>query len=476
MKNLYSLLLIISSTVLLNSCAPKIDTSTNSSPSSSSSSTILSSAQPESGSKAIIDKKFLEEYRSSQNKVIELLNERVNAKNDQTKLEKIRQDLLKELPNFKEKVDLAAQMTKGTSSNARITELQKIITFDNLSKKDKVAELQSKLNLNDTELGNEKDKFGKKTKKALVEKIQDFEKELETLSEKDPNKTTSNSKKSPTVLGGKIEDLERKIIDLSWANTLLFLLGVLSIILASIVGTLLIFTWRWYQKDQLSPKNEIRKINNKLSSFNPEFEQDIQSEIDRQVQYKYRELLDKIEKLSRQVEASNRVQNVTYNPPDNFMSGRNDPSHYPPSLPASPSHTSSRGMIEPIPRPPRQPFFINEYNQDSSNFSSRYGVEEVLEEQSNIEGRRGGIVKTVNLSPAPRRRGAYWVFSQDNQYLVVPSDTVRIQEHNQEPVNAIFDYGNFNPNYSQLRLIEPAIVTKTAGGYQLVRKGRIEFA
>jgi hypothetical protein len=141
---------------------------------------------------------------------------------------------------------------------------------------------------------------------------------------------------------------------------------------------------------------------------------------------------------------------------------------------ANPNHSSR--SLNTLYSSPRQPSFINDYNQDSRSFYTKYVKTEVLEEEQNIEGRRSGRVRAVNLSIAPHRRGGYWVFDRENQLMLVPSSEVRINKFTEDTISAMFDYSDFSSNYRQIQLIEPAIVEpNAAGGYQLVRRRRIEF-
>lgn len=470
MKNWKLILLIISSIALLNSCWSN-KTSENSSPSP----TISPSTQP-SQSKVTIDPELLKKYQQSQNKLIELLNKRVKA--ERSERIKIGSQLLQELENFRSQISLIEEATKISESNPQIstsrTDLKNLISFTDLNNKEQVDKLQKKLKIKDEELGDEKGKFREKTKEALVEKIKLFGKELTNLS--NSNKPTSNP--SPSATQKPLTTETKAEADFDWINPLFSLLSSSILTLTTIC-----IAWRWYEKNESSPKNKITEINEKIEKLqlqNTDFHK-LEAGIDpsiykimhQEIESKCKFLSDKVDKLSRQIEEY-KVQNPNQNIPRNFTSGMNVTSHSSPSLAPVPSH-SNRNTLESTSRSPRQQSFINDYNQDSRNFFSRYQVEEVLEEQTNIEGRRSGIVKTVILNLAPRRRGAYWVINQDNQYLVVPSSEAQINEYNLDALSAVFSHNNFNPQYYKIQLIEPAIVQRTTGGYQLVSRGRIEF-
>jgi hypothetical protein len=486
MKNLRLIVLIFSSLVLLNGCLEREDTSSNPSPYPQTS----TSNTPATDSKAIVDNKFLEDYQKSQNKIVKLLKERASTKDNlenQSKIKINRQSLVNELPIFHKLINsISLNDIENQKKRDKIIELKEIIIFDNISVPEEVDKLQKKLNL--TNIGDEKGLYRQQTNTALVGKIEEFGTAVKSLATGSSKSTTTNlPSTSLTALEKKVVNLEKEIKGLQWANNLSLLIAALSIVLASMLIGLTIWTIRWYNKDESSPKNTIAKITNDSNPqridpnniYPSNTEQKLRNELEKQIKTKYEELSYKIHELSLSIRESNRLDNLNKdNYGDNSMPRAHTPVGHSRSLPpsSSPSASNNWSPIENTSRSPRQRSFVNEYNQDSRNFANRYGVEEVLEKQSNIEGRRSGVVKTVNLSLAPTRRGAYWVFSHENQYMVVPSaDAVRIQEHNQEPVNAIFDYSDFNPNYSSIRLIEPAIVTKNTGGYQLVSKGRIEF-
>jgi hypothetical protein len=486
MRNLHLIVLIFSSLVLLNGCGEREDTSSNLSPSPKTS----TSSTPATGSKAIVDNIFLEDYQKSQNKIVNLLNERANIKNNsknQSKIEINRQSLIDELQIFHGLINsISIDDINNQKKRDKITQLKEIIIFDSISNPTELEKLQKKLNLKN--LGDEKGLYGQQTNTALVGKIEKFGTELKSLATNNSGSTTASlTSTSLTALEKKVVDSEKEIKGLQWTNNLSLLISALSIVLASILIGLTIWTIRWYNKDESSPKNTIAKITNDSNHqridpnniYPSNTEQKLRNELEKQIKTKHDELSYKIHELSLSIRESNRLDNLNKdNYGDNSTPGAHTPTSHSLFLPASasPSASNNWNPIENTSRSPRQRSFVNEYNQDSRNFANRYGVEEVLEKQSNIEGRRSGVVQTVNLNPAPTRRGAYWVFSHENQYMVVPSaDAVRIQEHNQEPVNAIFDYSDFNPNYSYIQLIEPAIVTKNTGGYQLFSKGRIEF-
>jgi hypothetical protein len=469
MKNAKLILLVIVSIALLNSCggtSTEPNSVTTSSPVSSSPST-----QPNDKSKGTIDPKLLKEYQESQEKLVALLDKRVVKDSKQKVAQEIRDSLNKELINFNaalEKID----KTANKDIQDKIKSFRQIIYFKDLSgKTEDLKNLQQQLAVQGKDIGAEEAKFfGKKTSVALSEEIVKFGQELETYA-----KTTT-----PTPSPTASEKPKPAPTDSNWLGTLAAVLSVLSVIGSGIA----IYIAKNSTKkpitnsqqparnsNQSSSNLPVNRISPDRSTHPPSYEIDeLKTEINNLKERVLKEEHNNIN-LSAQVKL---LQQQNNNFPDNWQETRSN-DDYGESLNRSQRSISGHGVSTPPP-PPRQPAWIDEYNQNSRSFYTKYIKTEVLEEEQNIEGRRSGRVLTVNLSIAPQRTGGYWVFDQDNQLMLVPSSNLPINKHSQDTVKAMFDYSEFRSGYRKIRLIEPAIVESNAsGGYQLVHRGRIEF-
>lgn len=476
MKNAKLILLAIVSIALLNSCGR---TSTEQNPATSS--PVASSPSPQSidTPKVIIDPKLLKEYQESQKKLIQLLGQRIVKDSKQNPGDQIRDNLNKELINFNaalEKID----KTTNKDIQDKIKNFKQIIYFKDLSGKNSdLKDLQKRLMIQGKDIGAEDGKFfGKKTSVALSEEIVKFGQELETYAKATPQVTPTPSAPATVKLLNPPAD------NFNWLGTLAAVLSVLSAIGSGIaIYIAKNSTKKTKTNSQHSARNS-NQLSSNLSGSRGSFDRvDDQSfnEVDllrseinalradlQETKFNYTNLSERFNKLSQQ---------QTNNPASNYREQTRSNDDYGKDLNRDQrASTRDRYGVSTPPSPPPQPAWIDEYNQNSRSFYTKYVKTEVLEEEQNIEGRRSGRVLTVNLSIAPQRTGGYWVFDRDNLLMLVPSPEVRINKFSRDTIDAMFDYSDFSSNYRQIRLIAPAIVEpNAAGGYQLVRRGRIEF-
>ncbi len=471
MKNAKSILLVIVLIALLNSCkgtSTEPNSVTTSSPVAS-----ISSPQSNDKSKETLDPKILKEYQESQKKLIELLDKRVVKDSKQKVAQEIRDSLNKELTNFNaalEKID----KTANKDIQDKIKSFRQIIYFKDLSgKTEDLKNLQQQLAVQSKDIGAEEDKFfGKKTSVALSEEIVKFGQELEAYV-----KTTT-----PTLSPNASEKPKPAPTDSNWLGTLAAVLSVLSAMGSSIA----IYIAKNSTKKQTTNPQHLARNSNQLSSnlhgnrgssdrstHPPSYEIDeLTTKINNLEERVRKEELNNIN-LSTQIKLLQQQQNNNF--PDSYRQETSSNYGYGEFLNPSQRSMSGHGVSTPPP-PPRQSAWIDEYNQNSRSFYTKYVKTEVLEEEQNIEGRRSGRVLTVNLSIAPQRTGGYWIFDRDNQLMLVPSSELQINKFSRDTFDGIFDYSEFRSGYRKIVLIQPAIVEPNAvGAYQLVRRGRIEF-
>ncbi|WP_309732778.1 hypothetical protein [Chamaesiphon sp. OTE_75_metabat_556] len=473
MKNAGLILLTIVSIALLNSCggtSTEPNSVTTSSPVASSPST-----QPNDKSKGTIDPKLLKEYQESQKKLVVLLDKRVVKDSKQKVAQEIRDSLNKELTNFNaalEKID----KTANKDIQDKTKSFRQIIYFKDLSgATPDLKDLQGRLMIQAKDIGAEEGKFfGKKTSVALSEEIVKFGQELETYA-----KTTTQTPR-PTAS----EKPKPDPTDSNWLGTLAAVLSVLSAIGSGIAIYIAKNSTKKPTTNSQQPARSNNQLSSNLSGNRGSFDRvDDRSfnEVDRlrseinalrsdlqETKFNYTNLSERFNKLSQQQTnnaASNYREDTRFN--DDYGKDLNRDQR---------ASTRDRYSVSTPPSPPPQPAWIDEYNQNSRSFYTKYAKAEVLEEEQNIEGRRSGRVLTVNLSIVPQRTGGYWVFDQDNQLMLVPSSEVRINQFNRDTFDDMFDYSEFRSGYRKIVLSQPAIVEPNpAGGYQLVRRGRIEF-
>ena len=120
------------------------------------------------------------------------------------------------------------------------------------------------------------------------------------------------------------------------------------------------------------------------------------------------------------------------------------------------------------------PQWINTYNNNPSSLSRN--VTEVSETEESLSNRRIGSSQTVIL--AKKRRGNYWILTEGSYDYLVPSQNLRINQHNYKTVEALFECHHYHPDYSSdFQLLKPAVVYPLSGGqtWQLQEPGILQF-
>jgi hypothetical protein len=468
MKNAKLILLTIVSISLLNSCG-----GTSTKPNSSTSNSVASSPSTQTSDqpKVTIDPKLLKEYQESQKRLIELLGKRVVKDSKQKPDDKIRDNLNKELTNFNialEKID----KTTTKDIQDKVKRFKQIIYFQDLSgATPDLKDLQGRLMIQGKDIGAEEGKFFGSV--AISEEIVRFGQELETYARATPQPTLIPS--TPTKPVPPPED----------SNLLGTLAAVLSVLSAIGSGIAIYIAKNSPKRTKTNSQNSARsssQLSSNLPSSRGASDRSIHSP-----SYEIHELTTKINNLEERVrkeELNNTnllnqvklLQKQNNNSSDNYREETKSNDDYGKYLNQDRQAIRDRDSANTPPSPPPQPAWIDEYNQNSRSFYTKYVKAEVLEEEQNIEGRRSGKVLTVNLSIAPQRTGGYWIFDRDNQLMLVPSSEVRINKFSRDTIDAMFDYSDFSSGYRKIVLSQPAIVEPNpAGGYQLVHRGRIEF-
>ena len=376
-------------------------------------------------------------YKDLQTELIYLLGRRVEEKDPKKGIE-IGTRIMANLKQTNSSLDELAQLTPDDPTKKELSTLKSILSFTSLSDPTKIVKIQESLNLTDKSRV-----FDKLTYEALKAKIEATSKNIPSPSKN--TESNQNSDKSKDSDGNSATQE---------SNPTWFLPYLLSLLSTIGSGAAIFFVWKRNQKYQ-------EKSSTKLSTFKNE----VKSKLER-LEYQNSTLLTNINNQQISIESIRSSK----------VSTKQSPSHTENQSRQNVGTYSDREVVPVTPSPPpRQSSFVDEYNQDPNSFKNKRSVQEVGEEQQNIEGRRSGQIKTVNLTPMERRRGGYWVLSHERQQIIVPSADLRVNDFNRDTTESIFDCINFNTSYRKIILIQPAIVETISGGYQVVSKGRIEF-
>lgn len=112
------------------------------------------------------------------------------------------------------------------------------------------------------------------------------------------------------------------------------------------------------------------------------------------------------------------------------------------------------------------------YDQDARSSS----LIEVSPTEESLANREMGGTDPIVLKN--KRRGIYGVYLDGNYHCLVPSQNFRINQNNYKSVEDLFEFQNYDPNYSDsYTLILPAVVYPLAGGqtWQLQQRGVLRF-
>ncbi len=101
-------------------------------------------------------------------------------------------------------------------------------------------------------------------------------------------------------------------------------------------------------------------------------------------------------------------------------------------------------------------------------------VTKVTVPQETMEKMRGGTLSEFNF--INDRKGNYWIVNWQNVYCLIPKEKININQYQYGNFQRIFKCQNYQKIYSDLQLVEPAIVFKSDNEtWQLKTKGKINF-
>jgi hypothetical protein len=399
-------------------------------------------------------------YQDLQTELIYLLGRRVEEQ-DPNKLTSIGNRIIVNLKQTNTSLDELSQLSQDQSLKQDLSTLKSILSFKSLSDSVQIGKMQAALG----QTGGNK-KFDRSTYDALKQKIEATGKKIVPRSStvgSNPTADNSNSDRSPTATNKPTSS------DSNFWGFLPYLFSLLSAIGS---GLALFAVWSHNRKPQEKKPQERgeKQIEHKLSLFKSE----VNLRVDR-LESQASILSNKVSGLSHQSNLSPQINTEPVGLSSSSGSLTPAISENKDRQTAYPNPGNAMRATGRYPAPPQQSSLVDEYNRDPNAFKNKYSVQEVGEEQYNIEGRRSGQINTIQLSPTERRRGGYWVLSQDRQQILIPSADLKVNEFNRDTTEAIFDCINFNPNYRKIILIQPAIVEIKSGSYQLINRGRIEF-
>lgn len=116
---------------------------------------------------------------------------------------------------------------------------------------------------------------------------------------------------------------------------------------------------------------------------------------------------------------------------------------------------------------------VKRYNEDPKSFSDN--VEVVSETEESINQRRLGTSKAILEK---NRRGNYWILRESGCEYMVPKDKLKINEHNYNTVEALFECLDYQAgSSSNFQLVKPAKVSFLTGSekWQLEERGILQF-
>lgn len=116
---------------------------------------------------------------------------------------------------------------------------------------------------------------------------------------------------------------------------------------------------------------------------------------------------------------------------------------------------------------------IETYNYDKNSLSGTE-IATVTETEESIAQRRSGNNNKVTLGNTSQKK--YWIVRENNEYYLIPHAKIKIDEFNIKTLESLFDCSNFNFEYNNFQLVQPAKVSQLSSEtWQLEEKGKLEF-
>ncbi len=100
---------------------------------------------------------------------------------------------------------------------------------------------------------------------------------------------------------------------------------------------------------------------------------------------------------------------------------------------------------------------ISEYYHNISQFATKYHPKTASLNKDSINSNRGNEDKTAVLEET--NRGNYWVFNFNDITYLVPVAGKYVNQHSYTTTTSIFESHNYTPDYKNIQLVKPAIVS-----------------
>ena len=261
--------------------------------------------------------------------------------------------------------------------------------------------------------------------------------------------------------------------------TLKNILLIFAIIDLPIIALLLAF-WFCDRKEQkqkfnylINGQNKIDRKLKQLETITSKLEEsdNSQNKITKRIEENRQEIINsRIELLS----AYEKKQSERLNSDDNINVASNNYNSFPSFIKEPteqqldlPSHNSV-AVIEQIPQ------FVDRYNLNKKSLSNEV-IETVSATKESLSERRSGKSDTLILEPTSQKK--YCIVREDSNYYLVPHAKIKIDEYNKTTFESLFECINFNSDYTDFYLIEPAKVSQlNSESWQLEKKGKLEFS
>lgn len=233
------------------------------------------------------------------------------------------------------------------------------------------------------------------------------------------------------------------------------------------ISTTLLLLWFFSQNKQQKQIKELAKNQNKIiSKFNQLNELDNKlnnlDRINRQIIEKITDSEVRLSELLSKQQVKHLVNN------HNNIGLHSDRS--PPEQLHYQSDKSNLNLITVINNIPQ---FVEIYNRNKY-FISDEVIATVAETQESLNQKHLDNSNTITLENTTKKK--YWIIEEDDVYYLIPHAKIKIDEYNIKSFESIFECISFHPEYSDFKLVKPAIVFNDDDrAWKLERKGRIEF-